>query len=121
MFVSDTLVLLLLLNFFLTTTMIFIRFKYQVVDHWTVELLLKMTNYINGALTAQIERANNRPPQQPKLSCQDFSSWRGQAREKPMLLIQPPLVANSITSKSPIFLCKMQCWTKCRTGYRIEY
>jgi hypothetical protein len=85
----------------MTTMVVFIRFTDQVVDHWRVEPLLKTTNYINGALTAEIERANNRPAQQPKLSCQEFSSWRGQAREKPMFLIRPPLAANTITAKSP--------------------
>jgi hypothetical protein len=61
----------------MTTTVVFIRFTDQVVDHRRVEPLLKMTNYVNGALTVEIERANNRPTQQPKLSCQEFSSWRG--------------------------------------------
>jgi hypothetical protein len=99
-FVSNALVLLLL-NFYLTTTVVFIRFIDQVVDQWRVEPLLKMENYINGALTAEIERANNRLAQQPKMSCQEFSSWRGQARETPMFLIRPPLAANTITTKSP--------------------
>jgi hypothetical protein len=85
----------------MTTTMVFISFIDQVVDHWRVKPLLKTTNYINGALTAEIERANNHPVQQPKLSCQEFSSWRGQERAKPMFLIHPPLVTNTITTKSP--------------------
>jgi hypothetical protein len=97
------------------------KFTDQVVDHRRVEPLLKTTNYINGALTAEIERANNRPAQQPKLSCQEFSSWRGQAREKPMFLIHPPLAANTITAKSPTIFVQDECWTECRTGYRIEY
>jgi hypothetical protein len=86
----------------MTTTVVFISFTDQVVDHWRVEPLLKITNYINGALTAEMERANNRPAQQPKPSCQEFSSWRGKAREKPMFLIHPSLAANTITAKSPI-------------------
>jgi hypothetical protein len=48
-----------------------------------------------------MERANNRPTQQPKPTCQEFSSWRGKAREKRMFLIHPPLASNSITTKSP--------------------
>jgi hypothetical protein len=49
-----------------------------------------------------MERGNNRPAQQPKLSCQEFSSLRGKAQEKSMFLILPPLAANTITAKSPI-------------------
>jgi hypothetical protein len=56
-------------------------------------------NYINGALTVKIEQANNRPTQQPKPSCQEFSSWRGKAQAKPMFLILPSLTANTITTK----------------------
>ena len=101
-FVSNTLVLLLLLSYCMTTTVVFIRFKYQVVYHRRVEPLLKSTNYINGALTAEMERANNHPAQQPKPSCQEFNSWRGKAWTKPMFLIRPSLAANTITAKSPI-------------------
>jgi hypothetical protein len=86
----------------MTTTVVFIIFTDQVVNHCRVEPLLKTANYINGALTAKIERANNIPTQQPKLSCHEFSSWRGQARPKPMFLIFPPLAANTITTKLPI-------------------
>jgi hypothetical protein len=60
MFVPITLVFLLL-NFYMTTTVVFIIFTDQVVDHRRVEPLLNSTNYINGALTAEIERANNFP------------------------------------------------------------
>jgi hypothetical protein len=59
-FVPITLVLLLL-NFYLSTTVVFIIFTNQVVDHRRVEPLLNSENYINGALTVEIERANNRP------------------------------------------------------------
>jgi hypothetical protein len=48
-----------------------------------------------------MEQANNRSTQQPKPSCQEFSSWRGQARTKPIFLIRPSLAANTITAKSP--------------------
>jgi hypothetical protein len=51
----------------MTTTVVFIIFIDQVVDHWRVEPLLKTTNYINVALTVETEQANNRPPQQPKI------------------------------------------------------
>jgi hypothetical protein len=54
--------LLLLLNNYLTTTVVFIMFTDQVVDHRRVEPLLKLANFINGALTAKTERANNHPP-----------------------------------------------------------
>jgi hypothetical protein len=86
----------------MTTTVVFISFTDQVVDHWRVEPLLKKTNYINGALTVEMERANNHPAQQPKPSCQEFSSWRGKARGKLMFLIRLSLAANTITAKSPI-------------------
>jgi hypothetical protein len=49
----------------MTTTVVFKSFIDQVVDHWRVGPLLKTTNHINGALTAQMERANNRSDQQP--------------------------------------------------------
>ena len=61
----------------MTTMVVFIIITDQVLDHRRVEPLLKMANYINGALIAEIERANNHPSQQPKLSCQELSSWRG--------------------------------------------
>jgi hypothetical protein len=57
-FASNT----LLLNHCMTTTEVFIIFTDQVVDHWRVEPLLKVANYINGALTPEIEQANNHPP-----------------------------------------------------------
>jgi len=100
-FVSNTL-LLLLLNYCMTTTVVFIGFTDWEVDDWRVEPLLKIVNYINGALIAEMERANNRPTQQRKPSCQEFSSWRGEAREKPMFPINSSLVANTIIAKSPI-------------------
>ena len=49
-----------------------------------------------------MEWTNNCLAQQPKLSCQEFSSCRGQARAKPMFPIFPSLAANTITAKSPI-------------------
>jgi hypothetical protein len=51
----------LLLSYRMTTMVVFIRFADQVVDHWRFEPLLKTTNYINGALIAETERANNHP------------------------------------------------------------
>ena len=80
---------LLLLSYCMTTTVVFISFTDQVVDHWRVEPLLKTTNYNNGVLTSEMEWANNCLDQQHKPSCQEFSSWRGQAQEKPMFLILP--------------------------------
>jgi hypothetical protein len=44
----------------MTTTVVFIRFTDQEVDHGRVEPLLKIVNYINDALTAEMEQANNR-------------------------------------------------------------
>jgi hypothetical protein len=84
------------------TMVVFISFTDQVVNQWRVKPLLKTTNYINGSLTTEMERANNCPAQQPKPSSQEFSGWRGKALAKPMFLIHPSLTANTITAKSPI-------------------
>ena len=47
--------LLLLLNNYLTTMVVFIMFTDQVVDHRRFKPLLKLANFINGALTAETE------------------------------------------------------------------
>ena len=52
--------MLLLLNNYLTTLVVFIMFTDQVVDHKRFEPLIKLENFINGALTAEMEQANNR-------------------------------------------------------------